>query len=143
MAKAEKAGQGRVLPNEAANADKARETTEKLFGLLRSNKEAIDEIAEIRSGIGNETKDFLEATGFNKVALGFVARLHRQTPETRADILATLDKLLPLARREWMKNTTPDMLDPERNDPERPTDPDASDAAAEMGADDESEEGAA
>ena len=59
MAKAEKAGQGRVLPNEAANADKARETTEKLFGLLRSNKEAIDEIAEIRSGIGNETKDFL------------------------------------------------------------------------------------
>ena len=42
-----------------------------------------------------------------------------------------------------MKNTTPDMLDPERNDPERPTDPDASDAAAEMGADDESEEGAA
>lgn len=124
----------RVLPNKTAEKAAAQRETERLFNLLRSNAAAIESMAEVRQEVGEATKRYLDDTGHHKVAVGFLARLHRAKPETRADILRTLDTLLPLARAEWAKGDTPDMFDSDR-----PTDPDAGgpepdDLAGEMGA---------
>lgn len=142
MAKAEKKGAGPAQEGRVPRVldGKADADADKLFRLLDRNASTIGEIAELRQEIGEATKCYLDATGHNTVAIGIIARLNRQTPEKRADVLATLDKLLPLARRRWMRNSTPDMFDPDRADPDRPTDPDAGDdLAAEMGAGTEDE----
>ena len=72
-------------------------------------------------------EDFVDGTGFNKTALGFMERLNRMTPEVRADILRSIDLIRTAMGGVWGQQ--PDMFDgdeteaPPATQPEDPSEP--------------------
>lgn len=59
---------------------------------------------------GHTKTEFVEATGLNKTAVAFAERIDRLSPEVRADVLRSLDKIRDSMDGVWAQQETAEMF---------------------------------